>query len=555
MRHSPSLTLTMPTNEPPRTKKLSMRSSMWSRMEEAVEGQEQGSLFAQLLPALAVHLGSLSVGLGAAFPTILPHHLHLPHPHHLLHPHLERNASDPVHQMEPVVLATTVHLVGAVVGALLVAMVGSILGRKVALLAATLLDMLGWLVVAATALAPPAMVLPLLLSGRALTGVVAAAHLSLVQVYVAETVQTEHRGWMAGLAVPVASIGVMAMYVLGSWLAWHHAAVACLLPPALLAVLLYFMVDTPHSLLLRGREKEAHAVMEQLRGGDASAVQELHIIQGSVEASAVEGGLWAKLVLLATQKKYYSPLFILNFLIVLTLLTGVATMNLYANQLFQLAGGHMSFYLSNIIIGMIQLAGSCLFLPLVKAYSRKQLLSSSALVMCASLATLGLYLYSQTRYEQFFLAVSSSDWLAILSISSFLLAAPTGLVSIPLLYTAELFPTELRCLLSGLTVAFTSIAILIGRLLFPYLEAALQPHGLLWVSAASCIATILFTLSCIPETRHKDLATIPDKFEAWRKAARVSPWVTPAGTPSHSRATTPHREIKKLDMKTQMFTK
>lgn len=554
MRHAPSLTLTMPTNEPPRTKKLSMRSSLWRRMEEAVEGQEQGSLFTQLLPALAVHLGSLSVGLGAAFPTILPHHLHLPQLHHLPHPHLERNASEPVHHMEPVVVATTVHLAGAAAGALLIAMVGSTLGRKAALVAATLPDMLGWLLVAGTALAPPAMAAPLLLAGRALTGVAAASHLSLAQVYVAETVQTEHRGWMAGLAVPIASIGVMAMYVLGSWLAWHHVAAACLLPPALLAVLLCFMVDTPHSLLLRGREKEAHAAMEQLRGGDTSAIQELHLIQGSVE-TAVQGGLCAKLVLLATQRKYYSPLLILNFLIVLTLLTGVATMNLYANQLFQLAGGHMSFYLSNIIIGLIQLAGSCLFLPLVKAYSRKQLLSSSALVMCASLATLGLYLYSQTRYEQFFLAVSRSDWLAILSFSSFLLAAPTGLVSIPLLYTAELFPTELRCLLSGCTIAFTSIAILVARLLFPYLEAALQPHGLLWVSAASCIATILFTLSCIPETRHKDLATIPDKFEAWRKEARVSPWVTPAGTPSHSRATTPHREIKKLDMKTQMFTK
>ena len=110
----------------------------------------------------------------------------------------------------------------------------------------------------------------------------------------------------------------------------------------------------------------------------------------------------------------------------------------------------MNRYLSNIMIGLLQLVGSCLFLPLVKVYSRKQLFASSALTMAVSLSLLGLYLYSQTRYEQFFVAVSGSSWLAILCFSAYLLASPAGLCSVPLLYTAELFPTEMRGLLSGL---------------------------------------------------------------------------------------------------------
>ena len=132
-------------------------------------------------------------------------------------------------------------------------------------------------------------------------------------------------------------------------------------------------------------------------------------IQESVERDHVEGGIFSKLKLLCTTKKYFFPFFLLNCLIVLVLLTGVSTMNVYANEMFQRAGGHMNRYLSNIIIGLLQLAGSCLFLPLVKIYSRKQLFASSALTMAASLSLLGLYLYAQTRCNLVILSYRHPD--------------------------------------------------------------------------------------------------------------------------------------------------
>jgi len=126
---------------------------------------------------------------------------------------------------------------------------------------------------------------------------------------------------------------------------------------------------------------------------------------------------------------------------------------------------------------------------------------------------------------------------------------------VPLLYTAELFPTEMRGLLSGLTIAMAAAASLVSKVIFPMVERALLPHGVVWLSAASCVLALLLVLSSIPETRHKELGDIPAKFAVWRKEKRASPWVTPVHTPSHSRCATPHREIKKLDFKTQMFTK
>ena len=131
------------------------------------------------------------------------------------------------------------------------------------------------------------------------------------------------------------------------------------------------------------------------------------------------------------------------------------------------------------------------------------------------------------------MAVSSSNWLALLCFSAYLLAAPAGLCSVPLLYTAELFPTEMRGLLSGLnfflsriscqhhwhsglTIALAAAASLVSKVIFPMVERALLPHGVVWLSAASCVLALLLVLSSIPETRHKELGDIPAKFAVWR---------------------------------------
>merc|ERR1712001_483856 len=93
-------------------------------------------------------------------------------------------------------------------------------------------------------------------------GLAAAGYLSIGQIFVAESVQTEHRGWLAGLALPLGSMGVMLMYVLSSWLSWAHSAAMCSALPVILAGTIFCLTDTPYSLFMQGHEKQAHAAME-----------------------------------------------------------------------------------------------------------------------------------------------------------------------------------------------------------------------------------------------------------------------------------------------------
>ena len=65
-------------------------------------------------------------------------------------------------------------------------------------------------------------------------------------------------------------------------------------------------------------------------------------------------------------------------------------------------------------------------------------------------------------------------------------------------------------------------ASLVSKVIFPMVEQVLLPHGVVWLSAASCVLALLLVLSSIPETRHKELGDIPAKFAVWRSTFHAS---------------------------------
>merc|ERR1712152_5728 len=169
--------------------------------------------------------------------------------------------------------------------------------------------------------------------------------------------------------------------------------------------------------------------------------------------------------------------------------------------------------------------------------SRKLLLSLSSLVMGICLVITGVWMYFSPR---------AMDWFPIISMLIYMLAAPLGLCSIPFLYIAEFYPSELRSVLAGLTTMLTNIMMALVVKSFTNLESLLGHYGVVFLNAGACFGAILLTLSYVPETKDKSLTVIHDKF-ARLKAARASPWVTPLPSPSVN-------SVRKFQYKTQMFT-
>jgi len=531
---------------PANAKKLRVKSFLW--VKPTTTGIET-ALYKQLLPVLAANIGSLSSGLALGYSAVL-----LPQ----IRPDENKYAFDDLYGGGADNVSSTYYQpftadpdqgswiaaifgLGAVFGGLMSAFLGNRFGRRVSLMMLSFPDLLGWIMVASS------QNLWIMLIGRFLLGFSAAGYSPNIQIFVAEITQARHRGWLSALTVPIMAIGVLLMYTVGSWLPWHLAAASCTPIPCLLALSLSFFYDSPYWYFHIGKEKSAHAAIEQFRGSDSNIVSEVFQIQEHVRGETEEITFLDGLTKIFADKKYYKPFFILNFLFLLMLFSGKFSIHFYAVDIFKKAGSDMNEYLSAVIIAFIHLIGSLLFIPLIKKFSRKFLLIVSSFVMGISLVLLGVCMYNTSKHNMLMSAVYGYEWLPIVSIVMYMIAAPIGLCSIPFMYIAEFYPSELRSLLGGITVAISNLELFIVVKTFPRMENMMGDHGVFWLYAVACFGAILFTLSYIPETKDKDLTQMNDKFARLRKAERVSPWVSPMPSPSLN-------SVKKFQYQSQMFT-
>merc|ERR1719318_1633999 len=217
-------------------------------------------------------------------------------------------------------------------------------------------------------------------------------------------------------------------------------------------------------------------------------------------------------VISALEKKYYKPFFILNFLFFLMLFSGKFSLHFYAVDIFKKAGSHMNEYLSAVISAFIHLIGALIFIPLVKKFNRKTLLILSSFVMGLSLILLGVCMYMKSSSAMLMPAVYGYDWLPIVSMVMYMVASPVGLCSIPFMYIAEFYPSELRSVLGGLTIAISNLELFIVVKTFPNLEDLMGDFGVYWLYAFSCFFAIIFAVLFVPETKDKDLSKVNLKF-------------------------------------------
>merc|ERR1711971_296338 len=481
---------------PPNAKKLRVRSFLWVKPST---GNIDTSIYYQLFPVLAANIAALSSGLAIGFSSIL-----LPQ----LRP--TYNGTEPhqpflISEEEGSWIAAMFSL-GAIFGGLVSAFLGKTYGRRVSLMMLTVPDLLGWILVASS------QNIWMMLAGRFLAGLSAAGYSPNIQIFVAEISEAKHRGWLSGLTMPMMSIGVLLVYTMGSWLPWHYAAAICTLVPLCLLAALSPYFDSPYWYFSIGKEKNAHMAIEQFRGPATNVVSEIFTIQQHVESSQSEEDIsfFTAVIKVFTEKKYFKPFFILNFLFFLMISSGKFTIDFYAVDFFQKTGSSsINEYISAVILAFIHLVGSLLFIALVKKLSRKLLLSISSLVMGISLAITGAWMYFSTS--------QTADWFPIIS------------------------------MLAGLTTMLTNIMMAVAIKTFTNLDSLLGHHGLVWFYSAACFGAILLTLSYVPETKDKSLTVINDKFAKLRKTVRASPWVTPLPSPSVN-------SVRKFQYKSQMFT-
>lgn len=396
-------------------------------------------------------------------------------------------------------LAAGVLLWGCVFGAAGAGWIGDRLGRRKALLVAAVL-----FTVSAIGCAIPRG-LPGLSAARFAAGLAIGTASALAPMYIAEISPARLRGRLVSLNQLAIVTGILLAYFVnwklatageGNW-RWMFATAA--LPSVGLFVGLLAIPESPRWLLQKGRSAAALAVLERTVAPE-EARTEIEAITRSIRE---ESRLSFRDLL---RPPLRTPLKLAVALAILCQVTGINTIIYYGSILLREQAGQSatSAIGANVLIGVINLAGTIVALFTIDRLGRRALLLGGAAGMGLALAALGFAFRLQPPPFEL-TVVCILAYVAFFSVSF----GPGVWV-----YISELFPNAVRARAVSVGTVCVWVACLAVTLTFLSLVEWLTAAGAFWLYGALCVVAFLFVLVALPETKGKSLEEIE---EGWKR--------------------------------------
>ena len=232
-----------------------------------------------------------------------------------------------------------------------------IIGRKWTLLSSTLFYVLSYILLILTCNVPQIYV------ARLLQGFGVGFVMTAQTMYIGEIASDDCRGALGSFMQVGIVAGILYVYVIGPYVSFIAYQYFCLIIPLVFAVTFYFMPDSPHFYISKGRKDDAIEALKFLRGKSTEGVQEeMNQIQDSVEESMKNKGSAADIF---NNKGNLKALIISAGLLLFQQLSGINVVLFYSQSIFEKTGSSMEPAIATILVGTVQVLASCCT-PLVR---------------------------------------------------------------------------------------------------------------------------------------------------------------------------------------------
>lgn len=291
----------------------------------------------------------------------------------------------------------------------------------------------------------------------------------------------------------------------GAVVDWRVLAAISMIPTLLMAILMFFMPETPSWLLSKKRNEDAKKSLKALRGPDSDNDQELYLMQEQSKDSRVGKEFSFSSY---SNREHYCPLLLTLALMFFQQFSGINAVMFYATDIFAESGSSISPEISSIIIGISQVIATVIGSLLVDRLGRKVLLYLSGILHVISLSTLGLYYFAIDDSTS-----NSFGWVPIVSLVLFIIGFSIGYGPIPWLMTAEIPPSASRSYTSAIaTAANWTFAFLITKN-FESVKKAITKQGVFFLFGLFSFLSVLFVFFFLPETKGKSEEEIEAFFK------------------------------------------
>lgn len=396
-------------------------------------------------------------------------------------------------------LITASLIVGAAFGSLASGYLSDRFGRRVTLRMLSLLFIVGAL---GTATAPS---VPFMVAARFLLGIAVGGGSATVPVFIAEIAGPSRRARLVSRNELMIVSGQLLAYVLSAVLAallhtpgiWRYMLAIAMVPGVLLLIGTFFVPPSPRWLASKGRFDEAQQVLEQLRDTKDAAKREVEEMKTQekeahkhVAARELLRQPWVLKLLLIGVGLGFTAQF-----------TGVNAFMYYTPIILKHTGmGTNAALTATIGNGIVSVIATLLGIWAIGRYGRRHLLMTGLVIVIMMQAALGCVLMFMPQNL-------TQSYAALACILVFLLFMQMCISPVYWLLMSELFPMQVRGLLTGTAVSMQWLFNATVAFLFPIAVDTIG-NPTFFVFAAINIGSLIFVFLCLPETKGKSLEQI-----------------------------------------------
>lgn len=396
-------------------------------------------------------------------------------------------------------LITSSLIVGAAFGSLASGYISDRFGRRVTLRLLSLLFIAGAL---ATAIAPS---IPVMIASRFLLGIAVGGGSATVPVFIAEIAGPKRRGRLVSRNELMIVSGQLLAYVLSALLAallssshiWRYMLAIAMIPGILLLIGTFFVPPSPHWLAAKGRFDDAQEVLEKLRDSPEDARREVEEMKAQKENARKRPPIGELL-----RQSWVIKLLLIGIGLGFTAqFTGVNAFMYYTPIILKTTGmGTNAALTATIGNGVVSVIATLLGIWAIGRYGRRHLLMTGLVMVVMAQVALGCVLTFMPQNL-------TQSYAALACILLFLLFMQMCIAPVYWLLMSELFPAQVRGLLTGTAVSMQWLFNALVAFLFPMALAAIG-NPTFFIFAVINVGSLLFVYFCLPETKGKSLEEI-----------------------------------------------
>uniref|UniRef100_A0A8R7QXB9 Major facilitator superfamily (MFS) profile domain-containing protein n=2 Tax=Triticum urartu TaxID=4572 RepID=A0A8R7QXB9_TRIUA len=344
--------------------------------------------------------------------------------------------------------------------------------------------------------------LGMLIVGRILLGCGVGFASQAIPLFLSEIAPTTIRGGLNSLFQINITVGILFANLVNygtnrihPW-GWRLSLSLAGFPAVLFTLGAFFMVDTPNSLIERGRQEEGKFMLKKIRGTDNVEPEFNEIVEASRIAHDIKNPFRSLL------QRHNRPLLMITILLqMFQQLTGINAIMFYAPVLLTTLGfkTEASLY-SAVITGAVNVLSTFVSMYTVDRVGRRMLLLDAGVQMFLSLVAMAVVMRTRVTDRSDHLG---HDWaiMVVVIICNFVSSFAWSWGPLGWLIPSETFPLETRSAGQSISVCTNLLFTFVFAQVF--LSMLCRLKSFIFVFFSVCVAIMsLFVLFFLPETKN-----------------------------------------------------